>query len=152
MIFNEKKKRLRMPPHFGLLFRHFLWVIAPQPPVTGGFPSQRPGTWSLDVFFDLRLNHRLSKQSQHYDGTVMVPHDLLTDVINPEMCIEVLITKCFLVILIAMMLVFLNSYLARPRIFAIQQPSEMISTTGMLGRSDEGDKQWGEEFICIAYV
>ena len=33
------------------------------PPATGGFPSQRPVTWSFDVFFDLRLNIRLSKQS-----------------------------------------------------------------------------------------
>ena len=33
-------------------------------PVTGEFPSQRPVTRSLDVFFDLRLNKRLSKQSR----------------------------------------------------------------------------------------
>ena len=32
------------------------------PPVTGGFPSQGPVTRSFDVFFDLRLNKRLSKQ------------------------------------------------------------------------------------------
>ena len=32
-------------------------------PVTVEFPSQRPVTWSFDVFFDLRLNTRLSKQS-----------------------------------------------------------------------------------------
>ena len=32
------------------------------PPVTGGFPSQRPVTRSFDLFFDLRLNKRLSKQ------------------------------------------------------------------------------------------
>ena len=32
-------------------------------PVTGEFPSQRLVTWSFDVFFDLRLNKRLSKQS-----------------------------------------------------------------------------------------
>ena len=29
----------------------------------GEFPTQRPGTRSFDVFFDLRLNKRLSKQS-----------------------------------------------------------------------------------------
>ena len=34
------------------------------PPVTGGFPSQRPVTRSFDVFFDLCLNKRLSKQSR----------------------------------------------------------------------------------------
>ena len=32
-------------------------------PVTGEFPSQKPVTRSLDFFFDLRLNKRLSKQS-----------------------------------------------------------------------------------------
>ena len=31
--------------------------------VTGDFPTQRPVTRSFDVFFDLRLNKRLSKQS-----------------------------------------------------------------------------------------
>ena len=31
-------------------------------PVTGEFPAQRPLTRSFDVFFDLRLNKRLSKQ------------------------------------------------------------------------------------------
>ena len=35
------------------------------PPVTGGLPSQRPMTWGFDVFFDLRLNTRLIKQSRH---------------------------------------------------------------------------------------
>ena len=32
-------------------------------PVTGESPSQRPVTRSFDVFFDLRLNKRLNKQS-----------------------------------------------------------------------------------------
>ena len=31
--------------------------------VPGEFPAQRPVTRSFDVFFDLRLNKRLSKQS-----------------------------------------------------------------------------------------
>ena len=30
---------------------------------TGKFPAQRPVTRNFDVFFDLRLNKRLSKQS-----------------------------------------------------------------------------------------
>ena len=33
------------------------------PSATGGFPSQRPVTQSFDIFFDLCLNKRLSKQS-----------------------------------------------------------------------------------------
>ena len=32
-------------------------------PVTNEFPAQRPVTRNFDVFFDLRLNKRLSKQS-----------------------------------------------------------------------------------------
>ena len=36
-----------------------------KPPVTDGFPSQRPVTRSFDVFFDLCLNKRLSNQSRH---------------------------------------------------------------------------------------
>ena len=34
-------------------------------PVTGEFSSQRPVTRSFDIFFDLRLNKRLSKQLRH---------------------------------------------------------------------------------------
>ena len=49
-------------------------------PVTGEFPAQRPVTRSFDVFFDLRLNKPLGKQSwgwwlrrhrAHYDVIVM---------------------------------------------------------------------------------
>ena len=32
-------------------------------PVTGEFPAQRPATWSFDVFFEVCMNKRLSKQS-----------------------------------------------------------------------------------------
>ena len=40
-----------------------LALCAGNSPVTGEFPAQRPVTRSFDVFFDLRLNKRLSKQS-----------------------------------------------------------------------------------------
>ena len=52
-------------------WQHFLrhwtivWTIAGNSPVTTEFPSQRPMTRSVDVFFDLRLNRRLSEQSRH---------------------------------------------------------------------------------------
>ena len=39
-------------------------VTAGNSPVTGEFPWHRPVTRSFDVFFDLRLNKRLSKQSR----------------------------------------------------------------------------------------
>ena len=38
-------------------------LFARNSPVTGEFLTQRPVTWRLDVFFDLPLNKRLSKQS-----------------------------------------------------------------------------------------
>ena len=36
------------------------------PPVTNGFPSQKPVTQSFDVFFDLRLSKRLNEQSRRW--------------------------------------------------------------------------------------
>ena len=43
-------------------FSTLLALCAGKLPVTGEFPSQRTVTRSFDVFFDLRLNKRLSKQ------------------------------------------------------------------------------------------
>ena len=40
-----------------------LAICAENSPVPGEFTAQRPVTRSFDVFFDLRLNKRLSKQS-----------------------------------------------------------------------------------------
>ena len=40
-------------------------LCAGNSPVTGEFPSQRPVTRRFDVFFDLGLNKRWSKQSRH---------------------------------------------------------------------------------------
>ena len=48
-------------------WNHFLryWSFcAGNSPVTGEFPSQRPVSRSFDVFFDLRLDKRLCKQSR----------------------------------------------------------------------------------------
>ena len=45
-------------------FSMLLALCEGNPPVTCGFPSQRPVMWSFDVFFDLCLNKRLSKQSR----------------------------------------------------------------------------------------
>ena len=44
-------------------FSALLAICAGNSPVPGEFPSQWPVTRSFDVFFDLRLNKRLSKQS-----------------------------------------------------------------------------------------
>ena len=44
-------------------FSALLAICVGNSSVTGEFPEQRTATWSFDVFFDLRLNKRLSKQS-----------------------------------------------------------------------------------------
>ena len=61
-------------------FSALLALCEGNPPVTAGFPLQRPVTRSFVVFFDLHLNKQLSKQSRpwwfettsrHYNVTVM---------------------------------------------------------------------------------
>ena len=47
-------------------FSMLLAIFTGNSPVTGEFPSQRPVTRSFDIFFDLRLNKRLSKQSKRW--------------------------------------------------------------------------------------
>ena len=44
------------------IFPALLAICAGNSPVTGEFPAQRPVTRSFDIFYDLRLNKRLSKQ------------------------------------------------------------------------------------------
>ena len=44
-------------------FSALLALCVGNSPVTGEFPTQRPVTRSFDVFYDLRLNEQLSKQS-----------------------------------------------------------------------------------------
>ena len=62
-------------------FSALLAICAGNSPVPGEFPAQRPVTRSFDVFFDLRLNKRLSKQPEagdlrrhrtYYDVIVMI--------------------------------------------------------------------------------
>ena len=45
-------------------FSALLALCAGNSPVSGEFPAQRPVTRSFDIFFDLSLNKRLSKQSR----------------------------------------------------------------------------------------
>ena len=62
-------------------FSALLALCAGNSPVNGEFPAQRPVARSFDVFFDLRPNKRLSKQSwgwwfetpshTHYDVIIM---------------------------------------------------------------------------------
>ena len=44
-------------------FSVLLAICAGNSPFSGELPAQRPETRSFDIFFDLRLNKRLSKQS-----------------------------------------------------------------------------------------
>ena len=60
-------QHLEIPPwwrHQMETFSPLLAFCAGNSPVTGEFPSRRPVTGSFDVFFDLHLNKRLSKQSR----------------------------------------------------------------------------------------
>ena len=59
---------------------NFFRLCESNPSVTGALPSLRPMTWSFDVFFDERLNKRLTncrdggdlrRHSAHCDITVM---------------------------------------------------------------------------------
>ena len=52
-----------MMTSLNVIFSALLAICAGNSPVPGEFPAQRPVTRSFDVFFDLRLNKRLSKQS-----------------------------------------------------------------------------------------
>ena len=62
-------------------FSALLALCEGNPTVTGEFPSQRPVTRSFEVFFDLRLNKRLSNNREagdlrrhraHYDIIVII--------------------------------------------------------------------------------
>ena len=69
---NDFMRKYIIPKSFGIpwwrhqmeAFSALLALCAGNSPVTGEFPSQRPVTRSFDVFFDLRLNKQLSKQSR----------------------------------------------------------------------------------------
>ena len=58
-------------------FSALLVICAGNSPVTGEFPAQRPVTRNFDVFCDLRLNKRLSKQSwDWWFETLSDPYDV----------------------------------------------------------------------------
>ena len=65
-------------------FSTSLTLCAGNSPITGEFPSQSPVTRSFDVFFDLRLNKRLSKQS--WDWWFETPSCLLWRHCNDHVC------------------------------------------------------------------
>ena len=67
---NVTLHRTQLGKYISTWWRHqmetfFAWLTfcVGNSPVTGEFPTQRPVTRSFDVFFDLRLNKQLSKQS-----------------------------------------------------------------------------------------
>ena len=59
---NRHSGDFMMTSSNGNIFRIFRLCVG-NSPVTGEFPSQRPVMWNFDVFFHLRLNKQLSKQS-----------------------------------------------------------------------------------------
>ena len=80
-------------------FSTLLALCEENPPVTGGFPSDRPV--SFDVFFDLRLNKLLSKHSRrrwfetpsrslwcHCNGKAKL-YQATTDTTKCELCVHI---------------------------------------------------------------
>ena len=59
---SKLEARLSWWRHQMETFSALLAICAGNSPVPGEFPAQRSVTQSFDVFFDLRLNKRLSKQ------------------------------------------------------------------------------------------
>ena len=65
-IIHALKIRGMMTLSNGNIFRALPAPCEGKSPVTGEFPSQRAVTRSFDIFFDLRLNKHLSKQSSDW--------------------------------------------------------------------------------------
>ena len=63
MTYRGKAEAWLMMTSSNGTFSALLAICAGNSPVPGEFPTQRPVTRSFDLFFDLRLNKRLSKQS-----------------------------------------------------------------------------------------
>ena len=63
-MYSHKRKHIWWR-HKKETFSSLLALCEGNPPVTGGFPSQRPVTRSFGVFFDPPFNNRLSQQSRH---------------------------------------------------------------------------------------
>ena len=63
-IYHHTKQRiLSWWRHQMEIFSALMALCAGNLPLTGEFPAQRPVTCNFDVFFDLRLNKRFSRQS-----------------------------------------------------------------------------------------
>ena len=81
VIWMTMRGSQRQPPWWRYQVEAFSAALCDgKPPVTGGFPSQRPLTWSFDVFFIWTsangwANNRdawdLRRRRAHYDATVM---------------------------------------------------------------------------------
>ena len=63
---EDETSRITFPHNDVIKWKHIprYWPFAGNSPVSSEFPSQKSETRSFDVFFDLRLNKRLSKQSR----------------------------------------------------------------------------------------
>ena len=85
-------------------------LCAGNSPVTGEFPAQRPVTRSFDVFFDLRPNKRLSKQS--WDWWFGTPSRPLWGHCNEEKNIEQARWKTIVIWSVLSLLIIASSYSA----------------------------------------
>ena len=81
-------------------FSALLAICAENSPVPGEFTAQRPVTRSFDVFFDLRLNKRLSKQWWGWwFETLLHPlwrhRNVLCVPIKSTACSSAIVLRCF---------------------------------------------------------
>ena len=79
-------------------FSSLLALCAGNSPVTGEFPPQRPVTQNFDVFFNLRLDKRLSKQQRRRWFETLSRS--LWRHCNAFACQEYVITTCILITVI----------------------------------------------------
>ena len=111
-------------------FSALLPICAGNSPVPGEFPSQRPVTRTFDVYFDLRLNKRLSKQSWGWlFETLSSPlwrHS--NAIINPSLApsrLPKLGTKCVVVVVVTLK----RNFVVLTKCWPLAAPKVVIFTT-----------------------
>ena len=155
---HQTKKSLKLVPlldwcldawwcHQMETFSVLLALCVGNSPGTGEFPSQRPVTWSFEVFFGLRLNEWLSKQSWGW-WFEMPLHSLwchcnesnccfhfyllsLSLLSLPDLYYYFLSSLLFLFLLSLMLHFTFTSYCANCHIFQAPIPIDCVSATSL---------------------
>ena len=116
-------------------------------PVTGEFPAQRPVTRSFDVFFDLRLNIWLSKQS--WGWWFETPSRSLWRNCN-VLHLHTFLAACINFILVTIILILETCLLTRDQHVYIHKDMLVIFTITQVLQLNPV-KHWNETFVLIGY-